>query len=312
MMNKNRTISPLVTGCVFALLIGCAENEDFVQPDLPNEPSIYVDIPDDNFERKLIALGIDTDDSLNNRILRSDASKITSLKVDSPMGTPEEEKITDLTGIEAFENLVYLSAGNNAIVKVDLVSNTKLEIIHLEVNFIQQLDVRHNTQLVELSLLFNDLTEIKGINEAMNLKSLNLSWNYLTDLSINNSSLEGLNVENNLLRTLDLTGCKSLISIIAKQNELVTLDLTTNVALKYLTISTNRLNELNLDNNLNVEKLLLSGNELYSLDVTNLKLLNLLDIRKNMDLKCVKIADGQVIATVNKQEHQKLNKHTCL
>jgi hypothetical protein len=293
-------------------LIGCAENGDFVQADLPEEPSIYVDIPDQNFERKLITLGIDTDDSLNRRILRSDVLKITSLEVHSPFGTPDEEKIIDLKGIEAFENLVYLSAGNNAIEEVDLKSNTKLETIHLEVNFIQQLDVRHNTALVELSLLFNDLTEITGINEAINLKSLNLSWNYLTNLSINNSSLEGLNVENNFLRTMNLTGCSSLIGFIAKQNELVTLDLTTNVALKYLTISTNRLIELNLENNQNIERLLLSENELSSLDVTNLELLNLLDIRKNMGLKCVKIAEGQEVATVNKQDHQELNTNSCL
>ena len=123
-MINNRTISLLAIGFLFTLLMGCADDEGLVQPDIPEEPSIYVDIPDENFERKLITLGIDTEDSLNRRILRSDALKITSLEVDSPFGTPDEEKITDLTGIEAFENLVYLSAGNNAIEEVDLVSNT--------------------------------------------------------------------------------------------------------------------------------------------------------------------------------------------
>lgn len=311
-MSNNRTITSIAIGCLFTFLIGCAENDGFFQPDLPEEPSNYVFLPDHNFERKLIGLGIDSDDSLNNRILKSDAQKVTSLEVDSPIGTPEEEKISDLTGIEAFENLVYLSAGNNAIKEVDLTSNTKLEKLHLEVNFIQRLDVTHNPLLVELSLLFNDLTDITGINEAINLKSLNLSWNYLTDLSINNSSLEGLNIENNLLRTMNLAGCNALISIIAKQNELVNLDLSTNLELKYLTVSTNRLIELNLEKNANIERLLLSGNELSSLDVTNIERLTMLDIRKNMNLRCVKIADGQVIATVSKEDHQELNAQSCL
>lgn len=310
-MNNNRTIYSLIIVCLFTFLIGCDENEDFVQPDLPEEPSIYMELPDVNFERKLIDLGIDTDDSLNHRMLRSDALKITSLEVDSPWGTREEEKITDLMGIEGFENLVFLSAGNNLLSEVNLASNTKLESIHLEVNYLQHLNVSNNTHLVELNLVLNDLTKITGLNEAINLKTLNLSWNYLEDLSVNVASLEGLNVENNFLQTLNVTDCSSLTNIIAKQNELKTLDLSTNVALKYLTLTSNRLVGLNLENNLNIEKLRLSGNALSRLDVSPIRLLNFLDIRQNTDLTCVKISDGQTIGTVNKQVHQELNTDAC-
>ena len=312
MNTNNSTLSAFIHGFLFFFLASCEENENSLQPEPPVEPSIYVSLADNNFERKLIQLGIDSDDSLNHRMLKSDALKITSLEVDSPLGTLDEEKITDLTGIEAFENLVFLSAGNNVLKEVNLESNTLLESIHLEANYLQHLDISQNTQLVELSLVLNDLSKITGLSEALNLKFLNLSWNYLEDLEVNNTSLEGLNVENNLLQTLNVTGCSSLTNIIARQNELTTIDVSTNEALKYLTLTSNQLIELNLENNLNIEKLRLSGNELNSLDVSTLELLYFLDIRQNADLACVKIAVDQQIATVNKQDHQELNTHSCL
>ncbi|MEQ8548670.1 MAG: hypothetical protein RIC03_12210 [Cyclobacteriaceae bacterium] len=313
-MNKNnKTLSNLLFIGFFLTLASCTEKEDSIRPEpqLPIEPTIYVDLPDENFERKLIELGFDTDDSINHRMLKSDALQVISLEVDSSIGTPEEEKITDLTGIEAFENLVFLSAGNNLLNEVNLSANTQLESIQFDANYLQSLDVSHNTKLTDISLVLNDLTKITGLNEATNLKTLNLSWNYLEDLSVNNASLEGLNVENNLLATLNVTGCGSLTSIIAKQNALKTIDLSTNIALKYVTLSANNMIEMNLENNLNIEKLWLSWNELKSLDVGNLALLNLLDIRQNSALTCIKIAQGQLIDTVNKQDHQELNTDFC-
>ena len=61
----------------------------------------FVAIPDPVFEQALIDLNIDSDGTLNQIILRSDAEATSSLNL-------YHKDITNLTGIEAFTNLTYL------------------------------------------------------------------------------------------------------------------------------------------------------------------------------------------------------------
>ncbi|MGL1889457.1 MAG: hypothetical protein OCD76_23285 [Reichenbachiella sp.] len=291
------------------LISSCEEGED-PSPKTEEQPN-YISIPDENFERMLIDQGVDSDDTLNHRLLKEDALKVTSLILDSNISTEEENKIADLTGIEAFKNLDSLSAANNTFNELDISANTKLEFLYLVFNYLESLDISNNPNLIDLNVHFNELIEIKGLNEALQLKRLNLSWNYLESLSVNIPSLEGLNIENNELKELGLNGSSSLTSLIAKVNTLETLDLSTNVRLQFITLSSNQLTGLNLKNNIDLEKLRLSANQLSSLDISTLSVLNELDIVRNSDLNCVTIAEDQTIATLKKETHQELNTNSC-
>src|SRR5690554_2077656 len=80
-------------------------------------------IPDPNFEQALIDLGIDSDGVVNGQILTSDALNVTELNIS--YGTPPnypypaddyyEGFIYDLTGLEAFINLVSLTVSDTMV-----------------------------------------------------------------------------------------------------------------------------------------------------------------------------------------------------
>ena len=297
------TYSQLFFG-LFGIISSCSEDGLIATPDT-NQKHI-TEIQDPNFEKKLIELGIDSDGLINQKLLTDDARNISTLVLDSSLETPEEEKIANLKGIEAFEDLVSLSAGNNALTEINLTANQKLTSLHLEANYLQTLDIGHNKQLEDINLILNNLTEINGLN-----KTLNLSWNLLESLSVNLPGLKVLNVETNKLKELDVQGCSSLETMIAKLNELETINLSTNTNLKYVTLSANQLKEIDLTNNVSLEKLWLSSNSLKGLDVRNLLELHLLDISKNTNLSCVRIGQNQNILTIAKQDHQELRTSPC-
>ena len=74
-------------------------------------------IPDTAFEQKLIALGIDSDLTVNGQILDSDAAGVNSLNL-------YFSNISDLTGIEAFTSVDTLYCHNNNLSNLNLSSNT--------------------------------------------------------------------------------------------------------------------------------------------------------------------------------------------
>ncbi len=76
-------------------------------------------IPDTNFEQALIDLGIDSDGVINQSVLTSDISGVTSLDVSS-------KNISDLTGIEDFESIETLNCSNNTLTSLDLSNCTIL------------------------------------------------------------------------------------------------------------------------------------------------------------------------------------------
>lgn len=323
------------------------ENDPVIQ-----DESVLITIPDVNFEALLIEKGIDSDGVVNHQLLNEDADGVTVLDL-SFQGTDSEKKITDLTGIEAFKDLLalsvednalssvslsentalerlningnmltsidlsantslsYLDASFNELEEIDLEANINLDTLRLQVNPIKAIDVSSNVNLTELNLLANELTSVIGLDATTKLLSLNLSWNYLEELTINLPLLEGLNVEQNLLHTLNVDGSTSLRYLIATTNALGTLNVDSNVALQTLLLSANQIAAINLENNENLNLLWISSNQLQELDVSKLPRLYDLSIGRNSELTCVKIAADQSIATVRREEQQELSINGC-
>jgi len=333
---------------LMVVLSSCNKDNDPVLQD----DSIFITIPDINFEAQLIEKGIDSDGVVNHQLISEDADGVSMLDL-TFQGTDSEQKIIDLTGIEAFKDLRSLLVEDNALTSVSLSENTALErlnlngnmltsidlsantslsyldasfndleeinleaninldTLRLQVNPIKAIDVSSNVNLTELNLLANELTSVVGLEATTKLLSLNLSWNYLEELTINLPLLEGLNVEQNLLHTLNVDGSTSLRYLIATTNALETLNLDSNVALQTLLLSANQIAAINLENNENLNLLWISSNQLQELDVSKLPELYDLSIGRNLDLSCIKIAPGQSIATVRKDERQELSVNGC-
>ena len=131
-------------------------------------------IPDANFEQKLIDLSIDTN-GLNGNILDSDAQAVTNL-------TLTGNAITNLTGLEAFVNVVTLNLGTNQFATVPLSTLTLLQELVFDQNVVlANLNLSNNVNLKKLDIRANGGTNTAPIT--------------LIDLS-NNTQLEYIHIYN--------------------------------------------------------------------------------------------------------------------
>lgn len=151
-------------------------------------PLFYAIIPDDNFEQKLIDLGIDTD-GLNGKITITDASSITSLDLPN-------SNIKDLTGIEYFTSLTTLDVSNNQLTTLDVSKNIELETLNASSNQLTTLDLSKNTKLTIVYVLNNPLV-------SLNLKNGN-NRNFILPSNTGKKSASGIYTSFLGLKTL---GC---------------------------------------------------------------------------------------------------------
>jgi hypothetical protein len=288
---------------LFLFLISCSiVEEDSI---LSNE--IYVDIPDEHFESQLIEQGIDSEGVLNQQILKTDAEQVTRLDLNLHSHFGE---ISDLKGMEAFVNLTFLSAVGQQIDEIDLSANTKLDTVFLSGNHLSNIDISQNPNLVFLDLLSNDLHAITGLSQVLQLKELNVSWNRLEELQIQNTSIERVLASHNQLHSIDTRGAFQLKSLLLTSNQLTTVDFSSNPQLEVLVLSDNQLSSLNIEENPHLKYLYSSSNALTHLDVSHNQALIDLRIDRNPDLICVKILNGQDISTLSIDDEQIL-KEEC-
>ncbi|WP_430813509.1 hypothetical protein [Carboxylicivirga sp. RSCT41] len=292
----NSSLTYLVSCLLF--LAACSENDNSIQS------NTFIEIPDSEFESILIEQGIDSDGMINQKILRTDAEQVVRLDLnkDASYGV-----ITDLSGIESFINITYLSAARHEIDSIDLSFNTRLDTLYLYANYLNHIDLSKNTELLEIDIQSNQLSTITGLANAGKLKKLNVSFNDIEHLIISNTAIEVLHASNNLLTTCDLSEAIKLKNILLTSNQLGSINLNSNNLLETLLISDNRLNDINLAYNGQLSHLYISSNQLNNLDLSpNTKLIDLRADR-NPDLKCIQILPGQNIPTAILSDYQVLN-----
>lgn len=261
---------------------------------------LYLYIPDAIFETKLISLGIDSDNKVNQQMLKVDAINIQALNVD-------DIGINDITGIEGFVDLKKLSAAQNNIEQIDLKFNTMLDTLILFANRIKSIDLSSNTKLLKINLESNELSSIEGLSKATKLKRLDASFNYLKTFSINHESIETLYISDNDLESFDVDGAVNLKNIFLKTNKLTSIELSTNKELETLVLSDNKIQQISLEENSDLTVLWISSNLLTKLDVSNLEKLSFLSVYNNPDLSCIKIGNGQEVPNLNTSDYQGLH-----
>lgn len=285
----------------FALIIIGLSITSCTKDKVDEIPTIdYVLIPDNKFEKILIETGIDSDNTINGKVLNSDVEFVEKLELNS-------SQIDNLTGIEAFINLKRLHAAGNNIETIDLSGNTLLDTLDLAGNALETIDVSLNTKLVYANVYANLLTTTSGFSNASNLDYLSLSFNYLTEFTIENPSLKSLLIDNNDITSFDASLATNLEGLLITTNKLETLNLLNNLKLKTLQTADNKLTELNLVHNNNLTYLSCSSNFLTSLNISNLTNLNFLYAQNNPDLDCIKIANNQDIPTLSLSNYQEVN-----
>jgi Leucine-rich repeat (LRR) protein len=224
----------------------------------------YTLIPDVNFEKKLIALGIDSGVT-DGKVLTNSVNKLTSLDVSN-------SSIVDLTGIQDFVGLKNLNCNNNQLSILNVSKNVALTDLRCLSNVLTSLDVSTNLTLSHLDCDSNRLTALDlTANLALNL--LDCRSNKLTTLNLSkNVGLGTLYCHNNLLTVLDVTKNVALTKLICNINPLITLDISKNIALTSFDCASNKLTSLNLKNGKNT-------------------LLTNINLSSNPDLRCIIVDD---------------------
>ena len=113
-------------------------------------------IPDTNFEYKLINLGYDN--ILDGKTSTNNINIVTFLDV-------RGWGISDLTGIEAFTSLTDLDCSYNQLTSLNVNSNTDLTVLNCSSNQINGLQLNFNTALTSLNCEDNQLISLDIRNE---------------------------------------------------------------------------------------------------------------------------------------------------
>ena len=198
---------------LFALLLlaGCSASDDPAAipepeiPEVPEVPETLVEIPDATLRKYLIK---DYDTDQDGEISTTEAEKVVTLYI--PQG------VRDLTGIEAFKNIISLYIDNGIIItelKVDWSLLPKLTNLGITTNTIEQLEIRNAPALQEF--------------RYRDYRSLDDMVSSLRKLSIYDCpALESILYEggkNSTLAELQIAGCPSIESLQFSQTALHTL-----------------------------------------------------------------------------------------
>jgi Leucine-rich repeat (LRR) protein len=251
-------------------------------------------VPDDNFEQALINLGYDN--VLDDSVLTSNINTVTDLYVQT-LG------ISDLTGLEDFTSLIYLSCWGNQLTSLDVSSLGNLT--HLNCgdifggNMIDSLDVRYNPLLIVLYCSNNQLTSLDVSNNTF-LTEFECSSNQITSLDVSyNTDLISLYCYDNQINVLNVNNNTSLYELACGNNLLTSLDVSYNTLLYWLYCETNQITSLDVSDNTDLEGLWCSDNKLTSLDVRTGNNSNMLwDVNlggfqcsNNPELYCIDVDD---------------------
>ena len=220
-------------------------------------------IPDINFEKKLIALGIDSGVA-DGKVLTSSISSLTSLDVSFT-------SITNLTGIQDFVALQNLNCNYNKITSLDFSKNIALISLDCSDNYVlTSLDLSQNSALTSLKCNGNYSLTTLNTSKNLNLTALECYNVKLTTLDVSkNTSLSTLRCFNNQLTTLDVSKNTALKVLNCYSNQLSAINISNNIALDTLNCNSNKLMSLDISKNINLKRLQCSGNKLISLNLKN-------------------------------------------
>ncbi len=191
-----------------------------------------ITFPDANFQNALLTHWPAIDINNDGLIQVSEIENLTSLDI-------EGKSISNLSGIEAFPNLVSLNCSNNNLLNIDLSLNLELKYLELAGNSISSIDLRINTKLQVLGLQDNGLTSI-DVTKNKDLRELKVENNALTNLDLSeNRFLWYLNFSNNQISDINLNPVRSLSVLAAGNNLLTSLTLSCHTNLTYVTLENN-------------------------------------------------------------------------
>ncbi|PIF33165.1 putative secreted protein (Por secretion system target) [Flavobacterium sp. 9] len=233
----------------------------------------YTLIPDVNFEKKLIYLGIDSG-TVDGKVPTAKVAVVTTMDISS-------SSIANLTGIQDFSALQVLNCSGNQLTTLDFSKNTALKNLVCYSNKLTALDVSKNTVLEQLTCYSNQLTSL-DVSKNAALTYLSCYENQLTSLDASkNTALTYLDCYNNQLVSLDVSNNPALTELKCYSNKLISFDVSKSTVLKKINCYSNQLTALDVSKNKALIELYCYSNQLTALDVSKNTVLRYIDCHSN-------------------------------
>jgi Leucine-rich repeat (LRR) protein len=286
----------------------------------PCSTPAYTLIPNANFEKALIYLGIDAIE--DGKVLTNRVAVVKELKLDSYY--TNGYAIDDMTGIQDFRDLEILRLPPNGkiqnLAKLDVSNNLKLKELYFTGSKITSLDISKNVLLTSLECPSNKINNL-DISQNLALKFLDVTGIGITTLDINkNTALTELSCNSNSLTSLDVSKNVLLTKLFCSYNNLSSLDISKNPALLYFSCATNKITAIDLSANVALKNLDVGENVLTSLDISKNKnltqlecdsnKLNSLDVSQNTSMTYLNCVSNQ-ISTLDVSNNTALGSLQC-
>lgn len=246
-----------------------------------------VNIPDVNFKNALINTNCVDSDGNGNYDSDADTNNDGEIQVAEAQAVIKLNLyytgITDVTGINAFVNLVELDCWENVGLSTVSISNlNNLEKLNLNGNLaLTNLNLSNLNSLRKLTCSGSNISTL-DLTGLVSLKEFECYSGQLTAINITNlSNLEELNLVGNNLTSIDFSGVSNLKTLYCSSNQLATLNLSPLIILENLQCTNNLLSNLNLANNSMLKSINCSNNNLSSINVSGLSNLENFDLSNN-------------------------------
>jgi len=211
----------------------------------------YTAIPDTCFEQHLIDLGIDSEGTLDGKVLTADIEGVTELIMHGDGYTPFDSDyycyINSLQGINDFIALKTLDITTNGVEHIDVSNLPNLKNLYCNENFTKTLALPPSIEVVYAR--FNLYNQDIDFSQTTELKEL---------------YLDGYDTSESNITNLDMSGCINLLRLSAYYNNVVNLNVSNSPLLEYLSLGaftgdTGILTNF-IHNNPNLKYLVLIGN----------------------------------------------------
>lgn len=196
------------------------------------------------------------------------------------------------------------SIAHAQIVNIPVVNfKNKLIALGIDINTDGNIQQSEALAVTSLSVANSNITDLTGINAFQNIIILNCTYNSLTSLNVNIPGLLVLLCQNNLLSSLNFSGCTNLSNFDASYNQLTSLDFSNNHNIMGISAESNLLTSINLVGCIQLYWLYLSSNNLNSINLAGLNNLNELIAPFNQ-ITSLNVASISTLANLNLSYNQ--------
>lgn len=129
----------------------------------------------------------------------------------------------------------------------------------------------------------NPVSDLTGIEDFTALETLNCSGSNLTTLDLsNNLAIKVVDISNNDITSISVSGCTFLEELNLRGNSLSSIDLTSNIALLEVDLSGSDLVSIDVSNNTLLKSLNIDNNDITTLDLSNNLDLEILEMNSTL------------------------------